>query len=398
VKIAYFDCFSGVSGDMTLGALVDLGLPFAELAVLPARLGLAGVTLAEREVRRGAFRARQVEVRVEGAQPHRHLSHVQRILEAGDLPAAARERALAVFERLARAEAAVHGTAVEQVHFHEVGAADAIIDIAGACLGLCALGVVRAYASPLVVGSGTVRAEHGVLPVPAPATALLLEGLVVDWTPVEGERVTPTGAALVAGWVEPGVSPPPFRLLAQGVGAGGRDPADRPNVLRLIVGETDGAPTARDLAVIESTIDDEQPQVLAHVVGLLLAAGARDAFLAPVYMKKGRPGVTLTALCDPADVDRLAGLILAGTSTLGLRVRREERRELPRVAATVRIAAGEVALKVVTLPDGTRRARPEYESLAALAQASGRPLAELAAEAQAAWAAGEAAPGATRPR
>jgi uncharacterized protein (TIGR00299 family) protein len=386
VKLAYLDAFSGISGDMTLGALVDLGFDRAELAALPQALGLAGVTITVRDAQRGPFRARQVDVRAEGKQPHRHLHHVRAILEASTLPAPVIERATAVFTRLAEAEAHVHGEPVEKVHFHEVGAADAIVDIAGACLGFHRLGVEAVYSSHVVVGSGTVTAAHGTLPVPAPATARLLEGFPVDFTPLEGERTTPTGAALATTLARAFGPPPPFTLIAQGLGAGGRDPQDRPNVLRILLGEAAAAGVGRrTLAVVETTIDDASPQTVAHVAQRLLDLGARDAFVTPVLMKKGRPGVTVTALCDPERVDEVAALLFGETSTIGLRVRLEERRELAREEARVRLPEGEVRLKVVTLPDGRRRARPEYESLAELARASGASLEALAARALAAW-------------
>jgi len=384
MRIAWFDAGSGASGDMFLGALVDAGLPFASLAGLPARLGLDGVTLERREARRGAFRACQVEVRTGGApQPHRHLRHIRALIEGADLPPAVRERSLEVFTRLGEAEAGVHGTTLEKVHFHEVGAADAIIDIVGGCLAREELGIERVFATPLALGSGTVQAEHGVLPVPAPATARLLAlgGARVDLAPLEGERLTPTGAALLTTWVTGWEAPPPFRVTAQGVGAGGRDPADRPNVLRVLLGETEAPASRRVVTVIETALDDANPQVVAHVASRLLAEGARDAFTTAIGMKKGRPGVLVTVLCDPADSERLAALLLAETPTIGLRLRHEERLELPRAVAIVRLPEGDVRLKVVTLPDGTRRARPEYESLAALARTSGRPLDALAAAA-----------------
>ncbi len=390
MRLAHYDCFSGASGDMILGALVDGGFAFEELAALPAALGLDGVAITKQEVRRGPFRALKVDVRVAAAQPHRHLHHVSEILGRSGLPAPVIERARAVFTRLAEAEARVHGTAVEKVHFHEVGAADAIVDIAGACLGLERLGVALVFATPPVVGRGTVQAEHGVLPVPAPATALLLEGVPLDFAPVEGERLTPTGAALLSTWVRDWSGPPPFTLERQGVGAGGRDPTDRPNVLRVLLGTTDGPVTRREVAVIETTMDDERPQTLAHVTARLLEEGARDAFVTPVVMKKSRSGALVTVLCDPDRVDALTALLFRETTSIGLRVRREERRELPREAATVRLPEGEALLKVVTLPDGARRAHPEHESLAALARATGRPLEELARDALAAWAALEA--------
>ena len=390
MKIAYVQPFSGISGDMTLGALVDLGFSPDELCALPAALGLTGVTIAIHPVQRGVFRAKQVDVRCEAAQPHRHLHHVRAILEGGALPAPVAERAVAVFTRLAEAEAHVHGEPVEKVHFHEVGAADAIVDIAGACLGFHRLGVEAVHVGPIVVGSGTVESAHGTLPVPAPATARLLEGVPVDFTPLAGERTTPTGAALAVTLASGFGPPPPFRLLAQGVGAGGRDPKDRANVLRILLGETsaasgDATTHRRTIAVVETTLDDASPQTVAHVAQRLLEIGARDAFVTPVLMKKGRPGVTVTALCDPGRVDDVATLLFRETSAIGLRVRHEERFELAREEARVRLPEGEVRLKVVTLPDGSRRARPEYESLAELARASGANLEALAARALAAW-------------
>lgn len=384
MRIAWFDAGSGASGDMILAALVDAGLDFAELAALPARLGLAGVSLERSDVRRGAFRACRIEVRVESAgQPHRHLRHIEEMIAAADLAPAVRARAGRVFRRLGEAEAAVHGTSIEKVHFHEVGAADALVDIVGACLGIEALGIAQVWATPLATGSGTVRAEHGVLPVPAPATArlLALAGAPVDLTPLEGERLTPTGAALLTTWVEAWGAPPPFRVSASGVGAGGRDPADRANVLRVLLGETDGAADRRLVSVLETALDDASPQVVAHVTARLLAEGARDAFTTAIGMKKGRAGVLVTVLCDPADEGRLAALLFRETPTIGLRIRRDERLELPREEAVVRLPEGEVRLKVVTLPDGSKRARPEYESLAALARAGGRSLDDLAAAA-----------------
>jgi uncharacterized protein (TIGR00299 family) protein len=392
LKIAYFDASSGVSGDMTLGALVELGWPFETLAALPARLGLDGVTIASEDARRGPFRGRRIDVRVSGAQPHRHLKDVRAILARADVPAAVRDDAEAVFTRLAEAEAAVHGSTTERVHFHEVGAADALIDIVGACLGRHELAIERVYATPIVVGSGTVTAEHGTLPVPAPATARLLQGARIDWTALEGERATPTGAALLATWVSDWSEPPPFRLLAQGVGAGARDPKDRPNVLRVFLGETEGPVTRREVCVLECAIDDEQPQAVAHATQRLLEAGARDAFVTPIVMKKGRSAVLLTVLCDPDRTEALVALVFAHTSTIGLRIRRDERRELPREEAVVRVFGAEMRLKVVTLPDGSRRARPEHDDVAAVAQSSGKSFADVSAEAMRAFAASVSAP------
>ncbi len=388
-KLAYFDCFSGVSGDMTLGALVSAGWPRAALESLPARLRLEGVRIEVREERRGPFAAVRVEVRAPGRQPHRHLHHIEAVLGAADLPGPVRERALRVFHRLAAAEAQVHGTTVEKVHFHEVGAVDAIVDIAGALLGLADLGIGSVFASALPLGGGTVESEHGVIPVPAPATVRLLEGVPVRPGPVEAELVTPTGAALLAELVTDWSAPPAYRLVASGIGAGAKDFPGHPNVLRVLVGEASAAAAARrTVAVLETAVDDESPQRLADLVSRLLDAGALDAMLAPVLMKKGRPGQWLVVVAEPADADRLGGIVLEHSTSLGVRQRVEHRLELPRRIERVATPWGEVELKVATLPDGGERAHPEFESLGRLSRETGRTLRELGEAALAAWRAG----------
>src|SRR5437867_9456656 len=239
MRIAYFDCFSGISGDMCLGALVSAGWPAGELESLPARLKLEGVTVAVGEARRGPFQATRAEVQVEGRQPHRHLHHVAAVLDAASIEETVRSRAHRVIRRLAAAEAEVHGSTVEKVHFHEDGAADALVDVVGTLEGLDRLGVQRVYASALRLGRGWVQSEHGPIPVPAPATTLLLRGAPVELPDVMAELVTPTGAALLATLVESWSAPPAFRLERVGTGAGGRDLEEQPNVLRLLIGEAE---------------------------------------------------------------------------------------------------------------------------------------------------------------
>ncbi len=386
MRIAYFDCFSGISGDMTLAALVSAGWPAAEVERLPARLKLEGVSVVVSEVRRGPFAAQRVEVRVEGRQPHRHLHHVNAILDAADLTAPVRERSRAAFRRLAEAEAEVHGSTVEKVHFHEVGAADALVDVAGAMAGLEALGVERVYASPPRLGRGFVHSEHGRIPVPAPATTLLLRGAPVEIGDVEAELTTPTGAALLATLVSGWEAPPPFRIEAIGTGAGGRDLSEQPNVLRVMVGDAGGTGVSRRrVAVLETALDDENPQVVGALIPRLLDAGALDAMVVPSLMKKGRPGLWLVVIAETTAAERLARLLLAETSSLGVRVREEERYELERRAAEVETRFGTIALKVATLPDGSSRAVPEFESVRAAAERAGRPLREVAEAATAAW-------------
>ncbi len=409
--IAYLDCFSGASGDMCLAALVDAGWPAEELGQVPALLGLEGVTVRVTRVRRGILEAARVQVEVAGAQPERHLREITARIEQAPLPERTRDRAISVFRRLAEAEARVHGTTPEQVHFHEVGAADALVDVVGVCLGLERLGVGSIYASPLPLGRGTVRTEHGALPIPAPATVELLRGVPVEMPDIQAELVTPTGAALLVTLVERWGACPPFTVVRQGLGAGARDLAEQPNVLRLFLGEPvvgsdaaggagtgaaggaapepgEGArsgPVRRTLVLLETALDDVSPQLVAPVLPRLLAAGARDAFLTTILMKKGRPGLLLTCLADLGREDELLRLLFMETPTLGIRVRREERIELERYAVEVTTPHGRVAAKVAVLPDGSRRLMPEYESLAALAERTGVPLLELSRAALAAW-------------
>lgn len=380
MRHAHFDCVSGVAGDMTLAALVSAGWPAAELEALPARLGLTGVTLAITPVRRGPFAAVHVDVRSDERQPHRHLHHIDAILDRADLPAHVRDQAKAVFRRLAEAEAEVHGSTVQKVHFHEVGAVDAIVDIAGALLGLDALGVTRVSASVLPLGRGSVDSQHGRIPVPAPATALLLRGMPVVGGPVEGELVTPTGAALLATLATSWGDPPAMRLDAVGTGAGTKDFPDHPNILRLLIGDVAGATSdERTVTVLETALDDANPQYVAAAVQGLLADGALDAMVAPVTMKKGRTGMWLVVVAEPRDARRLADRLLRDTPTLGVRMRDERRVELPRRAAEVSTPYGPVRVKVAVLPSGVERVMPEFESVAEVAARSGASLQEVSA-------------------
>lgn len=308
MRIAWFDCFSGISGDMTLGALVSAGWPASEVESLPRRLQLDGVRVSVSGARRGPFAATQVQVEVEeGGQPHRHLRHIVEILDRADLPERVRARARAVFQKLAEAEAEVHGSTVEKVHFHEVGMADALVDVTGACLGLESLAIERIYSTPPKLGRGATDSAHGWIPVPAPAAALLLRGCPVDIGQIPFELTTPTGAALLATLVDDWGAPPVFTLERIGIGAGGRDLKEQPNVLRVMVGEAAGAMVGRRrVAVLETSLDDENPQTVGALTPVLLAAGALDAMVLPTTMKKGRPGLMLMVIAEPemADGDR----------------------------------------------------------------------------------------------
>ena len=391
MRIAYFDCFSGASGDMCLAALVSAGWPAEALIALPARLKLQGVTVTVGEARRGPFVATRVEVQAEGRQPHRHLRHVAAMIEAAELDAGVKAQALTVFERLADAEAEVHGSTREQVHFHEVGAVDALVDVVGTLEGLRWLGVAEVYASPLRLGRGAVRSEHGLIPVPAPATTLLLRGVPVEMPDIEAELVTPTGAALLTTLVRHWSSEPSFRLELVGTGAGGRDLKEQPNVLRVLIGEADAAlPGSRQVAVLETALDDDNPQFVAALLPRLLELGARDAMVVPTIMKKGRPGMWLVVVAEPRDAAALALTVLQETSALGVRTRLERRYELERRTAEVETPFGRIALKIATLPGGQERAAPEFESVRAAAERAGRPLREVSEAAVAAWKPGAA--------
>jgi pyridinium-3,5-bisthiocarboxylic acid mononucleotide nickel chelatase len=392
MKLAYFDCFSGISGDMVLGALVDAGCPIEELRTGLSGLALSGWDISAEKVWKNGMAATYVRVRTEGQQEHRTLSVILEILEKSSLPAAVREQAAAIFRRLGEAEAKVHDVPLEKVHFHEVGALDAIVDIVGAAIGFQALGIERLACSPLNVGSGTVKTAHGILPVPAPATAELLRGKPTYSSGVERELVTPTGAAIVATLCEEFGPLPRMSVAAIGYGAGTADLPSQPNVVRILLGEAaeSGASigTAEEVAVIEANLDDMNPQIYGYFLEKALAAGALDVYTTPVQMKKNRPGALLTVLCKPENTDVILKLIFAETTTFGARTYRAERRVLPREWVTVETAFGDVRMKVARAPLGSGqangrilRAAPEYEDCRKLATERDVPLQRVMAEA-----------------
>ncbi|HEY8490754.1 MAG TPA: nickel pincer cofactor biosynthesis protein LarC [Dehalococcoidia bacterium] len=388
-RVAYFDCFSGASGDMILGALVDAGLPLADLEADLRRLPLAGYRLSFSRVRRAGIAAGRLAVEVDAEAPHpaRGLAEVRRIIQAADLPPEDRERGEAVFARLAEAEARVHGTTPEAVRFHDVGAVDALVDVMGAVIGLRRLGVVEVYASPLPAGGGVARGPHGELPVPAPATLELLRLAGAPLRPDGGEAfelLTPTGAAILTTLARFGR--PALRLEAVGYGAGGRDLPDRPNVLRLWLGRrTPEGPRA--MVLVETNIDDLNPEVLGYVQERLLALGAADAWHTPVQMKKGRPATLVSVLCAAELEEAVVRLLLRETSTLGVRVTEVRRHEADREVVRFQSSLGPAAVKVRRLPGERPRVAPEYEDCRRLALETGRPLEEVyrvvAAEAEA---------------
>ena len=373
MKIAYLDAFSGVSGDMTVGALLDLGLPLTRVRETIAALGLDGVAVDVERVARSGIGATKFHVRVHGEHPDqpRHHSHhhdqvhrpyrdIRELLRKSALPERVRANALAIFARLAEAEGRVHGVPPDDVEFHEVGALDAIVDVVSACLGFDHLGVDAIHVGPLPLGQGLARSAHGPLPVPPPAVVELLRGRPVRLEDGPCELVTPTGAAIVAALARP-EPVPELRIAAVGYGAGDRVLDDRPNLLRIVVGEPVVDADADDVVVLEATIDDMSPQLYEHVLERLLAAGARDAFLVPVVMKKSRPATMLRVLAAPGDRERLATIVFAETTTIGLRWVAERRMVLAREETRVETPWGSVRVKVARAPDGTINVAPEFE-------------------------------------
>ena len=374
--LCYLDAFSGISGDMVVGALADAGADQAAIIDAVARLE-TGAALSFEKVRRCGIAATKFHVAVEKQHHHRHLSHILRLIEGAALPARAAANATAIFRRLGEVEAAVHGVAVEKVHFHEVGAADSIADIVGACVALDNLGVESVVCSPLNVGSGTVETEHGILPVPAPATAALVEGRPVYARGPAVELTTPTGAAIATTLAcEFGVLPA-MKIARTGYGAGGYDFPGQTNVLRVILGEPSGAPESTTVSIIEANIDDLSPEILAYAVERLLEAGALDATLEPVQMKKGRPGMLLRVVARPETREDLARLVFAETSTFGLRMWAAERRVESRTWVDVETPHGKVRVKV----SGEGWYAPEYEDCRRVARDAGVPLKRVVAEA-----------------
>jgi len=390
-RVLWIDAAAGASGDMILGALVDLGAPLREVRRAVASLPLEGVKLVERRVTRGAVAATKVDVVVRGERgprhvhDHRHDDHhvhdhgrdwksIRRVISGGKLPSPVRDRALVIFRRLFEAEAKAHGMSPERVHLHEAGAHDAIADIVGASAALHAVSPDRIVVSPVTTGSGTVQCAHGLYPVPGPATAILLEGVPLSGIGADGERLTPTGAAILTSIAHAWGGVPAMTLRKIGHGAGSRDFPERPNVVRVLLGDRPAAAAepiesqSPEILVIEFTLDDATPQLVAYAVERLREAGALDAHIAPVQMKKGRAGHLVTILARPEAFDAITRAALTETTTLGLRYRREGRIELDRGVERVSTPYGAIRVKTGKL-DGTElHAWPEYEDCAAAAR------------------------------
>jgi len=384
MKLAYFDCFSGISGDMTLGALVDAGCDEEQLRTELAGLRVPGWGLTAERVWKNGMAATHVKVKTEDQSKHRSLSAILEILEKSQLAPGVRDRAAAIFTKLGEAEARVHDVPLEKIHFHEVGAVDAIVDIVGACIGFHALGIEEFACSALNVGGGTAKMTHGILPVPAPATANLLQGKPTYSNGVQKELVTPTGAAIVAALCEWFGPQPPMSVTAIGYGAGTADLEGQPNVVRLMIGEASGKSVAgfdEEIAVIEANLDDMNPQIYGYFLERALAASALDVYTTPVQMKKNRPGTLLTVLCKPQDTNTLISLIFAETTTFGARTYRAQRRTLPREFLNVTTAFGDVRIKISRVNGRILHVAPEYDDCRKLAVEKNVPLQRVISEA-----------------
>jgi pyridinium-3,5-bisthiocarboxylic acid mononucleotide nickel chelatase len=384
-RIAYFDCFSGISGDMVLGALVDAGANLRAIEVELRKLGLEGWSISAEKVKRGAIFATQVKVETSEGHHHRGLSIILgRIDKAGLAPRAA-DRARGIFTRLAEAEAKVHNMPVEEVHFHEVGAVDSIVDIVGAAIAFELLGIDEFACSALDVGAGQVKTAHGLLPVPAPATAELLRGAPMYTSGIARELVTPTGAAIATTLSTRYAQIPEMTLRAVGYGAGSADLTEKANVLRILIGENATSEAGEHwdapVSVIETNLDDMSPQIYGYFVERALAAGALDVFSTAVQMKKNRPGVLLTILCDAAHTARLIDLVFRETTTIGVRTYDVRRKVLDREVVAVATQFGEVRVKISRMNGSVLNATPEYEDCQRLAAEKGIPLKQVIAAA-----------------
>ncbi len=396
MRVAWFNCQAGVAGDMTLAALVDAGADPDVIGATIAGLGVDGYALMFERVQRCGVGATWANVVIhdhgvqehshhehEHEHPHRPVREIYAVLDRAELPARVRQRARAVFERLAAVEGAIHGVAPDDVELHEVGALDAIVDIVGVCAALEALGVDEIRCGPIALGAGTVRSAHGLIPNPAPATVALLRDAGAPTTGLATtlEVTTPTGAALVTTLASGFGSPPPMTIAAVGYGAGTADPAERANVVQVVVGEVASEHTSPDdgtvVLQLEANLDDVTGEVLADAVAALLAAGAHDAWLTPIVMKKGRPAHTVSVLCDPADADRLRGILVERTGTLGVRASSMRRWPQRRSMTTVDVDGQTIGVKI-----GATRVKVEFDDAARAAAVLGRPVAEVISRAE----------------
>jgi hypothetical protein len=373
MRTLYFDCFSGVSGDMFLASLLDLGADEEQVRSGLSKIGLTGYQLTVDKVVKGGIAATGVTVTVtDETVPERNLTRIETMIDASSLDKRLKEKGKAIFRRLAETEARIHNTTPERIHFHEVGATDSIVDILGSLIALETLAVGEVYSSPIHVGMGEVRCQHGTLPVPAPATVELLRGIPVFSQGIRAELTTPTGAALISALAKQFGPMPPMVIEAVGYGAGKQDLPERPNVLRAIIGEKDAATAETDVvAVLETTIDDMNPEHYPWFVERLFRAGARDVHLVPVICKRGRPGISVVTICDTDAVDTMANIIFEETSSFGIRYRIDSRVKLSRELRDVETRWGKVHVKIGTRGGKTVSMSPEFKDCQAVAEREG---------------------------
>jgi len=389
LRIAYLDCASGISGDMMLGALVDAGVDLEALNQAVGSLGLPNVRLVASEVRKNGFRATQVQVQYQPEHAHRHLHHILRMIDGSQLNQRQKELACRLFQRLAEAEAKVHGTSVEKVHFHEVGAADSIADIVGAAVGWDLLGAQQLVVSPVPTGGGKIRIAHGECSVPAPATAELLKGVPLAESPLQVELTTPTGAVLVSTLADRFGPLPAMNIERIGCGAGQRDLEHQPNLLRLLIGECTSPSSAEQVWVLETNLDDVSGEWVGYCVARLWECGVLDVYTTPIQMKKNRPAIVLSVLCAADRVQTVEEILFAETGTLGVRRWPVLRQTLRRQPHQVVTRWGTVQGKVAWLPSGEVRFSPEYEACRQLAAEQTVPLRAVYEAAQQAFRADE---------
>ena len=383
MKTAWFDCIAGASGDMLLGALLDAGLPLAALEAELAKLHLADFHLRMAKVSKNGFAATKVDVHVHDHAPERHLREIRKIVECADISSGIKKKAMRGFTRSCEAEAAIHGSSVEEVHLHEVGGVDAIVDVIGVLAAVGLLDISHVVVSPLPMGRGFVSGAHGRIPLPAPATLALLKGVPLCGSPIDVEFVTPTGAALLVELADGWGPLPAMTLRDIGYGAGTRDLAI-PNVLRVLLGDTpDSGPwLSETITVLETHLDNDCGEAIGHAMRRLLDEGARDVLVMPAQMKKDRPAHVIKVLAGPADADRLERILFEETSTLGIRRSETRRDALPRRIESVDTRFGPIRVKVATLPNGNLRATPEYEDCRQAAMKHGATLSDVTREAE----------------
>ena len=379
--IAYFDCFSGISGDMILGALVDAGVPPEKLGKELLRLPVKGYKLNVGKVKRAGFSATKIDVEIQESgvrsQESRKWKDVEKIIGNSSLSGEIKQKGLSIFKRLFEAEAKVHGGRYDRIHLHELGAIDCIVDIFGALIGLDILGIDSVYSSALNLGSGTVKTEHGRLPVPAPATVELLKGIPVYSSDVLFELTTPTGAALISSLAVEFGSVPHMNISTTGTGAGNKNFKGQPNILRLLTGRDVRGAQSNDVTIIETNIDDMNPQVYEYVLEKMFEAGALDVFLTQIIMKKGRPGIKLTILCSKDKKNSLINIVLKETTSIGVRFYRADRKILQRDIKSKNTEYGKVRVKTSQLGKDIKKASPEYEDCKKIAEKFNIPLIEV---------------------